>query len=183
VKPSAIFLALALALAPLPALAHKVIASVFPSGAQIEGEIGFSNGDMAKAATVTVTDPTGRALGQAVTDDNGAFTFTPTEAVDHVFHADLGGGHVANVTMAAADVAKIVEKAKTAGNPGPVAAAAIDPEVIATIVRDEMRPLRQEIDAYKEKNDLQAILGGIGYIAGLFGLGFYTAARRRLAAV
>ena len=44
-----------------------------------------------------------------------------------------------------------------------------------------MRPLRQEITAYRNHNDLQTILGGIGYIAGLFGLGCYLAARRRLA--
>jgi nickel transport protein len=189
-KTHAVLLALALALAPLPALAHKVIASVFPSGAQIEGEIGFSNGDMAKATTVTVTDPSGRPLGQAVTDDNGAFTFTPTEAVDHLFHADLGAGHVADVTMPAADVAKVLGKAVAAApasaaadaSAAPAAPSAIDPEAIAAIVRDEMRPLRQEIAAYKEKNDLQSILGGIGYIFGLFGLGFYLAARRRLMA-
>ena len=51
---------------------------------------------------------------------------------------------------------------------------------IAEAVRDELRPLRREIAAYREKNDLQTILGGIGYIVGIFGLGFYVAARRRL---
>ncbi|MFP4405371.1 MAG: cobalt ABC transporter permease, partial [Rhodosalinus sp.] len=53
---------------------------------------------------------------------------------------------------------------------------------IAEIVRSELRPLRQEIAAYRTRNDLQTILGGIGYIMGIFGLGFYLAARRRLAA-
>jgi nickel transport protein len=45
-------------------------------------------------------------------------------------------------------------------------------------VRDEVRPLRREITAYKEKNDLQTVLGGIGYIVGLFGLAFFLMARR-----
>ena len=54
-------------------------------------------------------------------------------------------------------------------------------QAIAQAVRDEMRPLRREIAAYREHNDFQTILGGIGYIVGLFGLGFYLAARRRLA--
>jgi nickel transport protein len=53
-------------------------------------------------------------------------------------------------------------------------------QVIAKAVRDEIRPLRRELIAYREKNDLQGILGGIGYIFGLFGLGFYIAARRKL---
>lgn len=185
----ALGLMLSLILAPMPALAHKVIAAVFAAGGQIEGEIGFSNGDMAKAAPIAVTDPAGRRLGETVTDDAGAFTFTPAEPVEHVFHADLGAGHVASVSMTAADVGKILGRAPVAPAAptaaAPVASApapAADPEQLASLLRDELRPLRHEIAAYKEKNDLQTILGGMGYIAGLFGLGFYLAARRRLAA-
>ena len=50
---------------------------------------------------------------------------------------------------------------------------------IAKAVRREVKPLRKEIAAYKEKNDFQTILGGIGYILGLTGIGFYFAARRQ----
>jgi nickel transport protein len=53
---------------------------------------------------------------------------------------------------------------------------------ISEAVRAEIRPLRREIAAYREHNDLQSILGGIGYIVGLFGIGFYVAARKKLAA-
>ena len=58
-------LALALALGAGPAAAHKVIASAYPSGPEIEGEIGFSNGDMAKNATVEVLGPDGTRLASA----------------------------------------------------------------------------------------------------------------------
>jgi nickel transport protein len=61
------------------------------------------------------------------------------------------------------------------------ALSASERQVIAQVVRDEIRPLRREIAAYKDHNNLQTILGGIGYIVGLFGLGFYLAARRKLA--
>ena len=47
-------------------------------------------------------------------------------------------------------------------------------------MRDEMRPLRREIAAYREKTELTAILGGLGWIAGLCGVGFYLAARKKL---
>ncbi|MBZ4021756.1 cobalt ABC transporter permease [Rhodobacter sp. TJ_12] len=186
-------------LAPLPALAHKVIASVFPSGKVIEGEVGFSDGKMGENVPVAVTAPDGTVLATVTTDDEGYFSYSPTQAVDLTFRADFGAGHVAETMMPKADVAKILGKAEAlaavqpqaaapAGAPHPAAPVAmtdaermVEREAIAAMLRDELRPLRKEIAAYKEKNDLQTILGGIGYIVGLFGLGFYMAAKRRLA--
>ncbi|MDV7143072.1 cobalt ABC transporter permease [Tropicimonas sp. TH_r6] len=221
-----LFLAVAIAAAPLPALAHKVIMGVFASGDQIEGELGFSGGDAPAGQLVEVFDGDGNKLGEAVTDVDGFFLFTPEQAVIHVFKADMGAGHVAEVEMAAEEVTEIVAKGAGAtpgaaatigwsgneGNVQPLVPAAggtstetpaipTDPteaipavipqvtvasltseevEAIAKAVRDEMRPLRKSIDSYKEKNDLQTILGGIGYIVGVFGVGFYIAARRKL---
>nr|WP_247743984.1 cobalt ABC transporter permease [Shimia sp. R9_3] len=183
-----------LVLSPLPALAHKVIAGVFPSGDAIEGELGFSNGDMAKDQEVVVTGPDGAELGRTVTDADGFFVFTPSSPVAHTFFADLGAGHIAEVTMPAEEVAEILGVAAEIMDPAPadqsgsnvsgVTVASLSEEeraAIAQAVRDEMRPLRREIAAYREHNDFQSILGGIGYIVGLFGLGFYIAARRKLA--
>ncbi|MBO9476708.1 cobalt ABC transporter permease [Shimia sp. R11_0] len=180
--------------APLPALAHKVIAGVFPAGDAIEGELGFSNGDMAVDQEVIVYGPDGAELGRTVTDADGFFLYVPTQPVAHRFTADLGAGHVANVTMAAQEVAKIMGVAAEVVATSEVQAAVAGPEAvivaglsdeeraaIAKAVRDELRPLRREIAAYREQNDLQTILGGIGYILGLFGIGFYIAARKKLA--
>ncbi|ARE42279.1 Substrate-specific component NikM of nickel ECF transporter (plasmid) [Rhodovulum sp. P5] len=203
----AAFLGLSLILAPLPALAHKVVASVFPSGQVIEGEVGFSNGDMAVDTVVEVIGEDGTKLGEVVTDGDGFFTWRPTGPGPLLFRADLGAGHVAEVVMPAEEVAQVLGQALAAvTNPGPPAGASLvddsiaptaeapgttaapqsglsdtDKAAIAAIVRDEMRPLRREIAAYKEHHDLQTILGGIGYIFGLFGLGFYLAAQRRIA--
>ena len=58
-------LVLTLLALPVPALAHKVIAAVFPSGSAIEGEVGFSNGDMATDQPVQVFGPDGALLGVA----------------------------------------------------------------------------------------------------------------------
>lgn len=176
-----------------PAWAHKVIASVYASGDQIEGEIGFSNGDMAVNAKVEVTDDQGNTLGEATTDDQGVFTFMPIKAVPHLFRADLGAGHVAEARMEVADLPPRLHQgtvatatpAATMAQPSGSRPAVLDDgqtEVVAEMIRREIKPLRHEIAAYKEKNDLQTILGGIGYIVGVFGIGFYLSARRRLKA-
>ncbi len=178
--------ALVLALAMMaggPAHAHKVIASVYAEGDVIEGEIGFSNGDMAADTLVEVFDEAGARIGEARTDKDGVFRFKPTQAVTHVFRADLGAGHVAETTMAAADLPGRADAPSTAAPVADADAAPLSTDqrtMIAEAVRDEIKPLRREIAAYKEKNDLQSILGGIGYIVGLFGVGYYLAARRKL---
>ena len=205
-------LLLAVALTPLPALAHKIVMGVFPSGNQIEGEIGFSSGEAPAGQLIEIFDTSGNKLGETTTDADGFFLFTPTEPIGLLFRADMGAGHVSEVTMSAAVVSDILGKAPPgagatitySGNTAPVAplpraqptergtiayaapqvtvASLTDAELvaIAQVVRDETRPLRQEIAAYKERNDFQTILGGIGYIVGLFGVGFYLAARRKL---
>ncbi|MEY8881325.1 cobalt ABC transporter permease [Donghicola sp. XS_ASV15] len=192
------YLALIIALIalPFPAAAHKVIFAIFKSGDSIEGELGFSNGDMSAGTTIQVLDAQGVQIGEAVTDRDGFFIFTPTEPIPHVFKADMGAGHVAEATMPANEIAEILgvaaieetlsqqAPAGTAETAAQVTVASLSNEerlAIAEAVRDEMRPLRRELAAYREKNDLQTVLGGIGYIFGLFGLYFYIAARRRMA--
>ncbi|NMM43071.1 cobalt ABC transporter permease [Rhodospirillaceae bacterium KN72] len=202
-KPVYLSVAFAILLAASPAQAHKVIASVFRSGTAIEGEIGFSNGDMAANHLVEVFDAVGNKIGETQTDDEGFFTFTPTEPVTHVFRADLGAGHVAEVAMEASEIATLLGKAEAAAaelaqeqavesavqKAAPGGAAVVvaalteeEKEAIADVVRDEVRPLRREIAAYKEHNNFQNILGGVGYIVGLFGVAFYVAARRKVKA-
>ena len=183
-----VFVCITLLCLPVPALAHKVIMSVFPSGTAIEGELGLSNGTMASNTTIVISDSSGATLGQTQTDADGFFIYTPKAAISHTFFANLGAGHVGHVEMTAQDVAQIMGVAPTI--PAPVAnqsasAAPADMsndmrQEMAAMIRDELRPLRREIAASREHANLQSILGGIGYIMGLFGLGFYIAARRKL---
>ena len=201
-------------IAVLPAHAHKVVVSAYAEGTLIEGEIGFSNGDVAADTVVDVLDEDGNKIGETKTDSDGVFQYTPTKSIPLIFRANLGQGHIANFRMevedlpeiassepvnanqvSAAEVAKLVKTAE-AGSSETVGAN-IDPAIlqalisdgvkrelkafksdVASAVRREVKPLRKEIFSYKEKNDMQSILGGVGYICGLFGIGFYVAARR-----
>ncbi|MFT6932874.1 MAG: nickel transport protein [Paracoccaceae bacterium] len=184
-------LTLCLMCAAAPATAHRVILSVFVSGDQIEGELGFSNGAIAAGTLVEVFDPEGAKLGEVITDTDGFFVYEPRQPITHVFRANLGQGHVAEVTMPVADLPRHLASGGTIAAPSPVGGTVESTiqrpvtspdleDLIASVVRDEVRPLRREVAAYREKNDLQSILGGIGYIVGLFGVGFYLAARRKL---
>jgi nickel transport protein len=183
------------------AWAHKVVAGAYASGDRIEGEIGFSDGEMARNVLVEVFTEDGKRLGETHTNDEGVFFFTPAQPVVHIFRVDLGAGHVAEVWLAVNElppgltakggsgkvdggeqkpVASVSTAADARSTDAPALTAA-QRELVAEAVRAEIRPLRREIIAYKEKNDLQAVLGGIGYIVGLFGLWFFLAARRQKA--
>ena len=140
-----LFLVCALILTPLPTLAHKVIAGVFPAGDAIEGELGFSSGDMAVDKEVIAFGPDGTELGRTLTDSDGFFIYSPTKPVAHTFRADLGAGHVAEITLPAEDVAEImgveVEISETATpdapikGPATVVVASISDEELATIAK------------------------------------------------
>nr|WP_321457545.1 cobalt ABC transporter permease [uncultured Cohaesibacter sp.] len=215
VKVLASFLLLFACTFAIPASAHKVVVSAYADGNDVEGEIGFSNGDMAVKTEVEVYDDAGTLLGKTMTDEDGIFRYTPTKKEPITFRANLGAGHIATYRLgvdelpdsiggdavaseAAAEVENVVEqlKVKSDGAPDP-AAVGLDPAALQKLIAAEVheqleafkpdlqdamwqkvKPLRKVLFEYMEKNDMQAILGGIGYICGLFGIGFYVAARK-----
>lgn len=180
----------ALLLSVSPAMAHKIIADLFPAGDAVEGEIGFSSGDMAVDARVEIYDISGNKLGETRTDEDGFFAWTPEGALPAgplKFISDLGAGHVAEMVLPAEDVPGgslpatpgAVEINLETASAAPVNTDALA-DVIAATVRDELRPIRRELVQIRERNRFSTILGGIGLIFGLFGAFFYFSARRQL---
>ena len=190
-KTPALVFAILVLLGGGAAHAHKVVAALYPGNGVVEGEIGFSNGSVAADALVEVFNSAGDKVGETRTDNDGLFRFTPPGKMDLVFRANLGAGHVAEVVLPAADiilgtgdVAKAPAdasggRAEYAPGQPKVLSGPLQRSVVADEVRKAIRPLRKEIAAYREKNDLQSILGGVGYILGIFGIGYYVAAKRR----
>ena len=158
---------------------------------------------MARNQPVEGLSEDGKKIGETRTGEDGVFTYKPTRKMTYIFRADMGGGHIANFRMEAADLPVVIPSdaaaaavatapasPKTAEAPAnaPAAAAAAvsdarlsdaERNLLLQAVSNEIKPLRREIIALKEKNSLQSILGGLGYIAGLFGLWFFLAARRK----
>lgn len=188
---------LLLVLAAPAALAHNVILSAWAAGDVIEGEVGLSSGALAEAGTVVrVLGPDGEDLGTTSVGEDGLFRFEPSEAVPHRFVADLGQGHVAEATLAVeelpAEVAAQLDVspgAARAATPTAAAAAATATAIdageletlVASAVQRELAPLKRQLAAREQEADLQALIGGIGYICGVFGVLFFVYARRRRA--
>lgn len=171
--------------------AHNVIGGVYAIGATIEGEIGFSNGDMApKGTEVIVFDNLGNELGRVKTDADGLFSFEAQKYIEHFFYANLSSGHVVEMSLPAdqlpASLAGSAPRAKSVKQPEDLA---LDNKgnldqvqlqsLIEASVAKQIKPLRQELAAYKAKAGFQDIIGGIGYIFGLCGLGIWWRQRQK----
>ena len=96
-----IFLAMSL-LVTTHAVAHSVIGFVYAEGWEIEGEIGFSDGQLAPPGTlVEIFGPDSTKLGETRTKTNGAFHYTATSAITHHVKANLGSGHAIELILEA----------------------------------------------------------------------------------
>lgn len=183
--------------------AHNVVAGAYVDGLNIEGEIGFSNGEMALPdVLVEVFDSAGVKLGETRTAADGLFSFTAATAQQHVITANLGAGHVANIVVAADEftvssapdasaanqAAKDVKTAAAAvttatgttlpanaAGAGGVSVAELE-SIVRKAVAQQVKPLQKELRAYKEKVMLRDIAGGLGFIFGLFGVAAWVAA-------
>jgi hypothetical protein len=144
----------------------------------------------APGTVVKVTDEQGNELASLETDDEGGFTYTATQRIDHLFYANLSSGHILELTLPADELPdSLAAVGSVEVTVDKVAVPSVSTTSIATdrqgleqmierAVAKQVVPLRKEIAAYKEKSSLQDIMGGIGYIFGLCGLGIWWRQRQ-----
>ena len=177
--------------------AHKLKVFATVTGAVIEGYAYFSPGGRANTVSVTLATNDGVVQAKAITDAEGNFRFEATRRADYVITVDAGDGHVASTTIAAEDLPQTLsfasgdaaavrpdERAAAETTPAPPPRAAGDAELRAFIdqsISRQIRPLREQIDAYQEKIWWHDVLGGLGYILGLGGIAFGLSERRKRA--
>lgn len=173
---------------PSIALSHNVVGGAYAIGNVIEGEVGFSNGEMAAEGTVIiVSDANDNELGRTETDAEGFFVFEATQRIDHYFYADLSAGHVLEMslpfeelpdTLQAGNVAENGTDSASLPSELPLEDSSELQALIEKAVAKQVVPLRKEIAELKEKAGLRDIIGGIGYIFGLCGLGIWWRQRQ-----
>jgi nickel transport protein len=180
--------------APLQAHRLKVFATA--EGSRIEGTAYFAGGAKAGGAFISVQDAQGRELARLTPDATGAFSYTATQRMDYHLVADTRDGHRASWTVRADELPAALPapahdaKASPQGaalQPAPqtttaMPPAAVDTETVSLVeqaVARQVRPLREELEAYGDRVRLHDILGGFGYIAGIAGLGLWWRSRRQ----
>lgn len=173
-----------------PSLAHKVLAGVYvvdsdAHSATIEGEIGLSNGTMAPAGiTVRMYNQAGEQLDETQTREGGVFQFITTQGGDLRFWANLSAGHVMDISLPADELPDQLSASNPSAEPlaPPTESSATDQaalkHLVSRAVADQIRPLRKDLAAYKEAAKWHDVLGGIGYIFGLFGIAAWVQSRR-----
>ena len=140
---------------------------------------------MANAGTVVkVSDVSGIPLGEVITDDQGYFVFTAKKRITHVFEINMGAGHTLKMQLPAEELPDSLDSTTTinaasVSSPNETTQEAeqqiITNEQITSLMLEkaiakQIKPLRKEIQALKEKSGLRDIIGGIGYIFGLLGV-------------
>ena len=188
---SAILTTLAIFLLAVPAAqAHKIKIFAMTEGATVTGYAYAPGGVRLPNNKVTVLGQNNEKLAELTTDAQGNFSFTPKKRSDLHFEMDTGDGHRTSFLIQAEELPTTLPTDKTVApkqvtkpqppSTKPVAATTPSQDELATMidlaVARNIRPLREQIEAYEQKVRFHDILGGIGYILGLAGIAAYLGA-------
>lgn len=182
-----VLLALAAILLAVPAEAHRLKVFANAVGGDIEGKAYFVGGTGAGDVAVELHDAN-TVLATTRTAHDGTFSVTAPYRADLTVVVDTMEGHRATFPIRATRLPEALPD-----GPGGESAAAPDPQpanvaqtappvadraAIETAVARQIAPLAAEIDALRSALRLQDILGGLGYVVGIFGLFAFLKARR-----
>jgi len=183
IAPRLLTAALLLALAPL-VRAHGINLFATVEGATIQGTLRYADGSPATSAPVTAFAPDGSKIAEAMTDETGRFSFQARVRCRYRLVGDAGQGHRGLFTIqekelpeslpAPGEEAPSASAPAVAAPPAPNAAlqtlpADFDERVGAAVAR-QVNPLREQIDGYENQIRIRDVMGGIGYLFGLFAI-------------
>ncbi|KJS29142.1 MAG: hypothetical protein VR64_21425 [Desulfatitalea sp. BRH_c12] len=180
-----------------PAHAHKVIVFAWVEGDTIHTESKFSAGKLVQDGKIAVFDPQGNKLLEGVTDDRGRFSFPIPQKSDLKIELQAGMGHGNQWLVRAQEIddgadSRAPTPKQTPSEAGHTGAAPARPtEASATADCLDAQTVRQIVTLALEKKlapiearlveqrwRFQDIIGGIGYIVGIFGVVAYMKSRK-----
>jgi len=179
--------------------AHKVNVFAYVDGNTVVTDSGYSRSKRVHDGLIEVYDvTTGAMLLSGSTDTNGKFDFEiPAEA--RASQSDLrillkaGTGHQAEWTVKfneygaakgpfapeKADHGHMAVAASDAGKSDVASVPAVDTAEVEVIVRRELEPVKRMLAELSQSGPgVTEIVGGIGYILGLFGIVAYMKSRK-----
>lgn len=180
--------ALIMILAPL-VFAHRVNIFAQVEGDSIIGQGYYNDGVPVRNQKVEVFRLNGQTLLELETDSAGYFRFLPRIREDLKIVLYAGLGHQAEILIKASDLPEArmpqAEKAKSLQNKVEKTPekSEIDVEqlrrMVEEVVEEKFNTLRELIVKQQKSISLTTVIGGIGYIFGIFGLFLYFRRKKR----
>ncbi len=182
----------------VPVFAHKVNIFAYVEGDKVYTESYFNDGKKCIDSKIEVFDNQGNKLLEGLTDKEGmiSFAFPPEDAIDGdlTIVLNAGMGHRAEYIIRAdeliSSIGLIGEKFEEPKEPVSVTSpetSSVDLKEIQSLIEntlDEkleqiMKEMREIKKSQEDKISLTEIIGGIGYIIGIFGVVAYFLSRKR----
>ena len=174
------------------ASAHRLKVFASAIGNSIEGEAYFVGSGPAGGVDVTLRDADKTLLQSGKTGLDGHFALPASPGQgDLTVTVDAEDGHIAHFTIAASELdpapapagsvpsaAAPVADVKPAVAPVASAAPVVPLADVEIAVARKIAPLAAQIDALESSLRIHDIVGGIGYIVGIFGLLAFLKSRR-----
>ena len=187
-----IFTFLIIIMMDVSVFAHRVNVFAYVEGEKIYTESYFNDGKKCIDSKIEVFDNQGNKLLEGLTDKEGEFSFeVPSEDGNLKIVLTASMGHRAEYSISADEIRGSVGLIKEE-NEEPVSivfpeTSSVDLKEIQSIIEDTMdeklKPIMREIIEIKKSQEDRIspteIIGGIGYIIGIFGIAAYFLSRKR----
>lgn len=165
--------ALTLAVVGVGAHAHGLRISVQPQVDALAGQVLYADGSPARDERVALFDGAGKTpVATTVTDADGRFRVGAVAGRTYRVVAQGDEGHRAEASVVLAPAATV-----------PGAAGASDPSAsaagLSAAIRAEIAPLRADLARLEQRIRLSDLIGGVGFLVGLFGFMAWFKSRRR----
>ena len=184
-----IFIFLIIIIMDISVFAHKVNIFAYVEGDKVYTESYFNDGKMCVDSKIEVFDNQGNKLLEGLTDKEGAFSFEiPLGDGDLKVVLIASMGHRAEYTISADElgdtVGSIKEELKEPVSVISPEVSSFDLKEIQSLIEDaldkKLEPIMREIKKSQEdKISPTEIIGGIGYIFGIFGIIAYFLSRKK----